>query len=250
MGRTSGDRAAARAVAAEDLVADVVGLVDVADDDLGAFDHHLTAYGAGVVRGAGAAPAQRLDLQHLDPVGQFHQPLGAREQLGAEVGRDAEGVHVQAQVVHHARELVDLLRREELRLVGDHVVRAAAVREVVDEVGVEVLAVLDLHGVGDQAQPRRQLALARAVVPREDHARQAARRAVVLDLESQGRLPAVHRSGEEHQLGHGELCAFRCSGGWRDVRSVLRAGGPAARQGSSSRGCRPSPTPSAPAGRR
>ena len=88
------------------------------------------ADGAGVVRGAGAAPAQGLDLEHLDPVGEFDQALGAGEELGAEVRRDAEGEDVQAQVVDHAGELVDLLRGEELRLVRDDVVAPAALGEV------------------------------------------------------------------------------------------------------------------------
>ena len=52
-----------------------------------------------------AAPAQRLDLQHLDPVGQLDQPLGAGEQPGAEVGGDAEGVDVDPQLVDHPRKL-------------------------------------------------------------------------------------------------------------------------------------------------
>ena len=161
------------------------------------------------MRGAGAAPAQGLHLEDLDAVGQLDQALGAGEQLGAEVGRDAEGVDVEAQVVHHASELVYLLRCQELRLVRDDVVRTAALREVVDEVGVEVLSVLDLHRVRDQAEAGGELALARAVVTGEDHPCQAACRAVVLDLQSQGGLPAVHGSGEEHQLGHGELSTFR-----------------------------------------
>lgn len=162
-GSTSGDRAPARAVAAvihaavvaaaQHLVTDVLRLVDVADDDLGTLHDHPAAYRAGVVGGAGAAPAQGLDLEDLDAVGQFDEPLGARKEFGAEVGGDAEGEDVDVQVVDHARELVDLLRREELRLVGDDVVRPAAPREMLDEVRVHVLVVLDLHRVRDQAEP-------------------------------------------------------------------------------------------------
>ncbi len=138
--------------AAQDLVADRFRLVDVSHDDLGALDDHLAAYRAGVVGGAGAAPAQGLHLEDLHAVGEFDQALGAGEELGAEVGRNTEGVDVEAQVVDHARELVDLYRRQELRLVGDDVVRAAALGEVLDDVRVQVLLVLDLHGVGDQAE--------------------------------------------------------------------------------------------------
>src|SRR5690606_6180332 len=123
---------------------------------------------------------------------QLHEPLRAGEQAGAEVGGDAEGVDVDVQVVHHAGELVDLLGGEELRLVGDHVVRASALQEVVDQVGVEVGALPDLHRVRDEAEAGGQLALAGPVVAGEDDTRQAAGRSVVLDLQSQRRLPAVH----------------------------------------------------------
>lgn len=88
-------------------------LVDVTDDDLGTLDDHLAAYGAGVVRGAGAAPAERLDLEHLDPVGELDQALRAGEELGAEVRGDAEGEDVEAEVVDDAGELVDLSRGED-----------------------------------------------------------------------------------------------------------------------------------------
>lgn len=104
--------------------------------------------------GAGAAPAQGLDLEDLDAVGEFDQALGAGEQLGPEVGRDAEGVDVEAEVVDDAGQLVDLVGREELRLVRDDVVHAAALGQLVDDVRVHVEVVGHLHGVGDEAEAR------------------------------------------------------------------------------------------------
>ena len=75
-----------------------------------------------------AAPAQRLDLEQLHPVGELDQPPATREQLGAEVGGDAEGVHVDVELVDDPGELLDLVGRVELRLVTDEVVDPGARR--------------------------------------------------------------------------------------------------------------------------
>ena len=60
------------------------------------------------------------------PVGQLDQALRAGEQPGPEVRRDPEREDVQVQFVHDPRQLIDLVRSEELRLVHDHVVDPAA----------------------------------------------------------------------------------------------------------------------------
>ena len=100
-------------LSAQHLVADLgrrlVGLLDVADDDDLALDDHLAVLGPGVVGGSLAAPAQRLDLKGVHPVGELDQPRRAREQLGPEVGEDAEGEDVDLQVVDEPGELVDLV---------------------------------------------------------------------------------------------------------------------------------------------
>ena len=85
------------------------GLLDVADDDDLALDHHLAVLRAGVVGGALPAPAQRLDLEDVHPVGQLDQPRRARKQPGPEVGEDAEREHVDLQLVDHPGQLVDLV---------------------------------------------------------------------------------------------------------------------------------------------
>ena len=100
----------------------------VPDDDLLALDDHDAVDDAGVVGGLAAAPAQRLDLEQLHPVGELDEPPRAGEELGAEVGGDAEGVDVDVELVDDPGELLDLGRRVELRLVADEVVDPGARR--------------------------------------------------------------------------------------------------------------------------
>ena len=97
---------------AEHLVLDhpLLRAVGVADDDLLALDDHDPVDDAGVVGRLPAAPAQRLDLEDLDPVGELDEPLRAGEELGAEVGGDAEGVDVDVELVDEPGELLDLAR--------------------------------------------------------------------------------------------------------------------------------------------
>jgi hypothetical protein len=114
--------------AAEHLVLDEPGsgTIGVADDHLLALDDHGAVDDAGVVGGPAAAPAQGLDLQHLHPVGEFDEPARPGEELRAEVGGDAEGEDVDVELVDHPGQLLDLLRRIELRLVADDEVHAPA----------------------------------------------------------------------------------------------------------------------------
>ena len=55
--------------------------LDVTDHDHLALGDHLAVDGAGVVGGPLAAPAQRLDLEHVHPVGELDEPARALEQL-------------------------------------------------------------------------------------------------------------------------------------------------------------------------
>ena len=112
--------------------------LDVADHDHVALGDHLAVLGAGVVGGPLAAPAQRLDLEHVHPVGELDQPRGAGEHRGPEVGEDAEREHVHLELVDDAGQLLDLRGRVELGLVADQVVDPAALRERVDDVLPEV----------------------------------------------------------------------------------------------------------------
>ena len=171
------------------------------DDDLTLGDHH-PVLGAGVVRGPLAAPAQRLDLEHVHPVGELDQARGAREQLGAEVGEDAEGEDVDLQLVDDPGELLDLLGRVELRLVTDQVVDPRSVGERVHDVVPEVEVVLDLARLVGEAEPARERRRPRPVPCGEDPPRPSARGVVVVGLQCEGRLPCVHRPGAEGQFSH------------------------------------------------
>jgi len=100
-----------------------------------------------LVRRALAAPAERLDLKHVQPVGEFDQSGGRRKHLGPEVGEDAEREDVDLQLVSDPRQLVDLVRRVKLHLVVDEVVDAAATRQRVHDVVPEVQFGRDLDRV-------------------------------------------------------------------------------------------------------
>ena len=44
--------------------------------------------------GACSAPAQRLHLQHLHPVGELNEALRSREESGPKVCEDSEGIDI------------------------------------------------------------------------------------------------------------------------------------------------------------
>jgi hypothetical protein len=111
-------------------------------------------------------------------------------------------VDVDVELVDEPGELVDLLRLVELGLVADEVVHALAVREGVDDEVPEVEGVGDLLRSHRQAQARGQHRGAHPVELGEDEPMASPGPVVVVHLEGQGGLAAVHRPGEEHQLGH------------------------------------------------
>ena len=105
-GRLGAEFALAVVQAAEQLVAHDVaeqrllaGGLRVADHDGVALVDDLAVDDAGVVRGARAAPAARLDLHRHALVGDLQHPLGAVEQLAAKVGDQTEREHVDAEFV-------------------------------------------------------------------------------------------------------------------------------------------------------
>jgi hypothetical protein len=181
---------------AEHLVTHVrrrcVRLLDVTDDDDLALGDHLPVLGPCVVRGALAAPAQRLDLQGVHPVGELDQPCRAREQAGTEIGEDAEREDVDLQLVGDPGQLLDLHRGVELHLVADQVVDTGAVCERVHDVVPEVELLRDLDGVEGKPEAAGQGRGAGAVVTGEDASHPSAGRVVVVHLQRERRLAAVH----------------------------------------------------------
>ena len=191
---------------AEQLVADDVAedlhrsrLERVADDDGLALVDDEVVDDAGVVGGAGAAPAARLDLERHPLVGDLEHALRALEQSAAEVGDQTEGVDVDLHVVDDAGELIALVGCVELDLVADDVVQ----RPVLDGEGVDVEVGFDLDRRSSDAEPAGDLH-AVAVEPGEQQSVEMARGEVVVDLERQGALAGAHRAEAEPQCRHAE----------------------------------------------
>jgi 4-hydroxymandelate oxidase len=177
-------------------------LRQVTDDHLLALPLDDPVDGAGVGRPPLAAPAPGLDLQLLAPVGDLEEALRAREQVGGEVGQQPERVHLDVEVVDHLGELVDLVRGVELDLVADQHVDRAPGRGHLGDVRAQVEVLGDDHRLLRQPDARRDGGPA-AVVLREQQAVLPPGLRVVVDLQREGRLPAVHRPVEEGQVGHG-----------------------------------------------
>ena len=85
---------------------------------------------AGIDRSFSAAGADRLDLGQR--IAQLHETLCAGEETGQKIGAQTETQHRQVLVVHKLSELVYLLRRKELGLVGDYYIVPADLMIVVD----------------------------------------------------------------------------------------------------------------------
>ena len=190
-------------------------LSHIAHHHLLALGDHQAVDGARVVGGPGAAPAQGLDLQHLDPVGELHQAGAARKQPGAEVGGDPERVDVDAQLVDDPRQVVHLVRGVELRLVADQVVHPLTRLHPVDHQLPDVRGRIDLDGGHGQAEAAGQQARPGPVAGHQDQPAQAPRGVVVVGLQGERGLAGVHRPGEEHQRGH-RLTPSRTAAGCAD----------------------------------
>ena len=95
----------------------------------------------------------------------------------------------------------------------------------VDDGVPEVQVVGDLDRQRLEPEPAGQDRLAGPVELGEDQPAPAALAVVVLHLQRQRRLAAVHRSGEEHELSHGHHCAIGQPCGHDDQRDPLLGAG-------------------------
>ena len=90
--------------------------VVAAQQDLAALgDHIAAAVNAGIDRGLAAAGADGLDFG--DGVGQLHQALRTRKEMGLEIRAQSEAEHRKISVVYKIAKLIYLLRREKLTFV-------------------------------------------------------------------------------------------------------------------------------------
>jgi DNA-binding NarL/FixJ family response regulator len=203
--RACGGHARPMVPSAQHLVADGTITGRVPHLDLIAVGDHRAADRPGVVRRRTSAPAQRPHLQLLHPVAQLDESRGPREQPGPEVGENAEAERVDAQLVHDARELVDLLGRIELGLVADEVVDTMTRDQLVDHVCPEVEGGRNLDGRPGQPDAGHDSRLATAVQAGEDPSGPSGLGLRVVDLQRESRLAALHGAGEEGELGHGPI---------------------------------------------
>ena len=92
--------------------------VVAAEDDLRALGDDVTlAVDSCIDGGLGTAVAHGLDL--LDHIRELHEPPGAGEEPGLEVGPQTKAEHRHGKIVDDGAELVDLLGDKELALVDE-----------------------------------------------------------------------------------------------------------------------------------
>jgi len=186
---------------AQHLVAHLGGLVGVRDHHGLTLTDDLPVHHAGVELPGPPAPAQHLDVHRHDLVGQLEQPLRAGQQPAAEVGGQAEAVHVHVPVVDELDQLLDVGSVQEPGLVDDQVVERPPGRPLRTDHGPDVGVVAHLDRVVAQAHPGRDHRLPGPVVAREQQPGPTLPGVVVVDLQRERRLAAVHRPVEELEVG-------------------------------------------------
>ena len=165
-------------------------------------------------------------MHRVDLVREFEQPLRAGQQPGAEVGGEAETVDVEVLVVDELGELVDVLGGEEAGLVDDQVVQGPSRRPVLTDEAADVGIVGEFDRGPRQPDPGGDGGAPGAVVADQQQPVPALPRVVVIDLQREGRLPAVHRAVEEHQPGRHRHGPAVGGGRYRGERTGgIRVGG-------------------------
>ena len=102
LGSGCGGSARSVVTSAQDLVCDSGRLAadpGIADDYLITLDNHRSPDRPGVMGCSGPAPAQRLDLQHLNTVRKLDQATRPRKEPRSKVSHDPECVHVDTEIV-------------------------------------------------------------------------------------------------------------------------------------------------------
>ena len=163
--------------------------------------------------GAPSAPAQRLHLQHLHPVGEFNETSRSRKKPRPKVRQDSEGIDIDSQLINQACHLLDLRLRIKLSLIADEVINTHTCTQLIDDESPEIEVVSYFDGGYSEPQPARQHRLTRAIKSCEDDAGPPSGTVVVVRLQGQSALAAIHRSGVEHEFGHGANAATTSTSG-------------------------------------
>jgi hypothetical protein len=106
--------------------------------------------------GACSAPAQRLHLQHLHPVGDLNEALRSRKEPRPKVRQDSEGIDIDSQLIDQACQLLDLRLRVELSLIAYEVINAHTCTQLIDDESPEIEVVSYFDGGYGEPQPARQ----------------------------------------------------------------------------------------------
>ena len=109
--------------------------------------------------------------------------------------------------------MLDLRLGVELSLIAYEVIDAHTRTQLIDDESPEIEVVSYFDGGYGEPQPARQHRLTRAIKSREDDASPPSGTVVVVGLQGQGALATVHRSGVEHELGHGSNAATASASG-------------------------------------
>ncbi len=194
-----------------------VALVTHGDIGIIAAQEHLVALGddvavadTGVDGGLCAAVADSLDL--LDGICHLHEPQGAGEELGLEVGTQAEAHNRYIKIVHDGTELIDLCNGKELALIHNDGITGSLFLGAIDLVQIQFRG--DHLGLGLQANTALYHMLAVTGICARFHEPDAHVVFLVIILGDQclGRLAGAHRTVFKVKLCHLGEPLFSLSG--------------------------------------
>ena len=188
---------------AQHLVPDLLAgfLAGIADDDLFALSGHDACDHACVQLTLAAAPAQHLDLKPGHLVGELEQPPRGRKQLRPEVGGEAEREDVHVVYIDKVGHLLHLGEGVEARFVTDQVVQPLSRGPPLPHKRHQVQVVGHFNCLVRQSDSGGDPRALRAVVACQDDTAPTPPGMVVVHLQREGRLAAVHGAVEELQLG-------------------------------------------------
>ena len=146
-----------------------------------------------IVRRAISTPAAGLTLDRFCDIGEFEQASGARKERSAKVGEKSEGKDVQALLIDHFGQLLDLSRGIELGFITHQVVEWP--RCIACDVS-EVDRRVDDDCFGRHSKPGAD-ACSLSVEHAAQRTAQPSMGQIVMNLEGQGGLPRTHCSERE-----------------------------------------------------
>jgi hypothetical protein len=99
------------------------------------------------VGGAGTAPAESFHLKSIDAIGQLNKASRPREELGAEIRKNSEGVDIDAKAIDNLGQTIDLIWLVELGLITNDVIDAITHRKVLYNKFMDIKFWLNFDGI-------------------------------------------------------------------------------------------------------